>query len=197
MSGVFSKIAPCLIVLLALAAACLPTEGGPRNTLPASSPSTAASDAGGLKVHSGEVTKVSDSEYVLRTASNLNGDFYEAYFDFPVSLDQPFIIKLDVDYPASDIEDTVEVFLGDNSFGYQRATAAYWNDFYTSIQKRRLKIQKKMEIEEYNFGQKNTFAINAVDIASENYKNIFYQVFMNYLVSEEYNTPYKKDFRFG
>ncbi|MDR2442209.1 MAG: hypothetical protein LBE31_01655 [Deltaproteobacteria bacterium] len=200
---VFFMVLTGLMTLLALTPGCLSTSASqnsaPQN--PASSgsskPPKSAVDLGKLKVHSGQVSAVSESEYVLKTQGAPDSDFYEAYFDVPVSLDKPFIIKLEVDYPARDPEDTVEIFIGDNSFGYQPAMSSYWNDYYASLKKQRIKNQSKIEIEDFNFGRNTTLVVNGVDAQFDKDKNYYCQVFMNYLVYDQYTTPYEKNFRFG
>jgi hypothetical protein len=119
-----------------LAAAYVPAGGGgggAGDVRGSSKNAAVASDSTGLRIYSGEATRVSESEYIVTTGPVENGDYYQGYFDVPLSLQEPFVIKLDVDYPAKDMKDVIEFVIGDNIFGYQPATARYWN-IYTDYE---------------------------------------------------------------
>jgi hypothetical protein len=197
MSRSFFPLIALLAAFVVALPVCVHAKGPAVDVLKQPQYANAKEDPSGMKVYSGQVTRVSQSEYILQTTPSQDGDYCEAFFDFPVSLQEPFVIRLDVDYPAKDSKDTVEFYIGDNIFGYQPATAEYWNIFESWKQKKTLEINNKLKIKEYYFGRTNTFDITGQGLPSTKNKAYYFQIIMNHRETFGYNAYYNKDVRFG
>lgn len=187
------------MAIFILAAACVPAgDGSGASAARGSSESLKVpEDSFGLRIYNGDVTRVSESEYIVRTAAVENAEYNQGYFDIPISVQQPFAISFDVDYPGKDIMDTVEIFIGDQILGYKPGTGKYWSIFKDYAYDQRVELKNDIGIEEYNFGQKNTFELSGIGETDTKNKSMYFQIRINHMVHSQYYPPYKKDIRFG